>query len=58
MKLDINKQLSLSYGYDTYGGKNTIMNQFNAHELGLKIRLNKKEEEELEQVEINPEIKQ
>ena len=57
-KLEINKQLSLSYGYDTYGGKNIVMNQFNAHELGLKIRLNKKEEEELEKVEIIPETKQ
>lgn len=40
MKLDMTEMISLSYAYDAYGNLNSIMNQFDAHEIGLKFQLN------------------
>lgn len=40
MKLELNENISLSYAYDTYGAMNTIINQFSAHEIGLRLQLN------------------
>lgn len=45
MKLDMSETISLSYVYDTYGNLNSILSQFNAHEIGLKFQLNNSKSE-------------
>ena len=49
MNIDMGDIFSLSYAYDSYGGSNTIINQLNAHEIGLMIRLSKQGENTAEE---------
>lgn len=40
--VDLNERLSFSYAYDAYGNSQISSTQLNAHELGLRFRLNSK----------------
>ena len=48
-KVRIKERFSISYSYDAYGGKNTMINQLSAHEFGIKIHLKNNPEKMVEE---------